>query len=193
MSEGPLIFASNHMSELDGILILAAFGVFSPLTPLIYVSREKSFYRQTLFKKFLFLGGGAVFRALGGYPAIVGLKDYSKSLAMHEDILKQGNRVCIFPEGKIPNPNEERPIKGGIGYLVCSAKAKVVPFRVCGGYDLNWKTFFGGKLNLSIEVLPPLDHDALIRGENLGSVDTYKNISRKILKVIYSAPNRDPR
>jgi long-chain acyl-CoA synthetase len=184
---GPIIFAGNHMSELDGILILAAFGPFSRLTPLIYVSREKSFYKQTLFKKFLFLGGGAIFKALGAYPAIVGLKDYSKSLKVHEDILRRGNSICIFPEGKIISANEERPVKGGVGYLIHSTRATVVPFRVSGVHDLGWKTFFCGSLKMRVDVLPPLSAENLIDKDTPPSPETYKNISRRLLKVIYSA------
>ena len=44
--KGGVVIASNHISELDPLLISACFPYFSNHLPLYYVSREKDFYRQ---------------------------------------------------------------------------------------------------------------------------------------------------
>ena len=43
--KGPIIVASNHISELDPLLVIAALPFFCRHIPLFYVSREKGFYK----------------------------------------------------------------------------------------------------------------------------------------------------
>lgn len=180
-----LIFTSNHASELDGILVLSTFFPFSRFMPMMFVSREQSFYKPTFFKRILFLGNGTVFRALGAYPAIVGLKDYSKSLTVHTEYLKQGGRVCIFPEGKIKSPGEKAEAKGGVGYLVYETDATVVPYRISGAEYLNWKSFFSRSHNIQVDILPPVRAQDLKSGLDGASPENFKFIAQKILSIIH--------
>jgi 1-acyl-sn-glycerol-3-phosphate acyltransferase len=96
---GPVIFVSNHTSELDPILLPASLPFLSRFLPIFYVSREKTFYNQKVLLKRL-LYGGFFFEAWGAYQAFVGLRDYEESLKNHIKILNAGHSLMIFPEGK---------------------------------------------------------------------------------------------
>src|SRR3989344_82892 len=85
--KGGVIIASNHISELDPLLISACLPFFSKHLPLFYVSREKSFYKKS-WRSFL-LYGGTFFRMMGAYPAYTGLNDYRQALR-HHIVLIQG-------------------------------------------------------------------------------------------------------
>ena len=96
---GAIIFASNHVSELDPVLVRAALPCFSRFAPLFYVSRENYLDSIEGIRKHLY--GGVFFKAWGAYPVEAGKKDYAKSLKNHVNLLKDGCSVCIFPEGRM--------------------------------------------------------------------------------------------
>lgn len=185
--KGPLLFASNHTGELDGILILSSFSLFSKFIPLVFVSREPSFYNRTLLKRILFLRDSMVFKALGAYPAKVGLKDYSKSLAEHSKLLQSNHRVCIFPEGKIVDHNAPPHAKGGIGFLVADTHATVVPYYVEGASNVNWGSFFSRQHSITVRILPPLLATELLeKTHHIQPPDQYKEIANIIINTIYN-------
>lgn len=185
--KGPLIFTSNHTSELDGILILSTLGLFSKYIPLVFVSREPTFYTPTLFKRILFLGNGGVFRALGAFPAIAGLRDYEKSLESHINFLKNSHRICIFPEGKIVHGGVMSNAKGGIGYLIHATNATVVPFKIDGAMELNWFSFFMMRHHISIKILPPVPASEFMLSSNTIGPEQCKETAKKILMMLYNA------
>ena len=45
---GNVIFASNHVAEIDPLIIVACMPFFSDKLPIIYVAREKEAYKETL-------------------------------------------------------------------------------------------------------------------------------------------------
>src|SRR3990167_11455141 len=51
-----VIFASNHTSELDAILIPASLPFLSRFMPMFYVSRPREFYKNSGWRQ-LFYGG----------------------------------------------------------------------------------------------------------------------------------------
>src|SRR3990167_6062683 len=58
-TQGPVIFASNHESEMDVIFIPAALTPFSPLFPIFYVARNKGLYDLGETKAMIY--GGKLF------------------------------------------------------------------------------------------------------------------------------------
>ena len=88
--KGNAIVASNHVTELDPLMIVASLPFFSNLLPLIYVVKDKGFYSSNwkgLRKTFY---GGAFFRIIGGYEAYSGLNNYEKALANHLQAIEKG-------------------------------------------------------------------------------------------------------
>ena len=127
-----VVFAANHTSELDAILIPACLPFLSKHMPMFYTCREKSFYKDKRFgwKKHIY--GGIFFNVWGAFEVAVGKKDYTQALAQHEHILKDGHSVCIFPEAK-KNPEEfDLRAKGGVAYLAFAAHVPIVPVKIEG-------------------------------------------------------------
>ena len=141
--KGPVILAVNHISELDGPMLPISFNFFSPLLPIIFVGLEKKRYKDNYYPSFIY--STTVFRFVGIYPAIIGLRNYEKSLATHIDFLKKGISVAIFLEGKCKSETDVQKVKGGVIELVKQTGYPVVPVAVSGHYLSTRKDFFRRK------------------------------------------------
>ena len=107
-----VIFAANHGSELDPILVPASLNPFSAVMPIFYVAREREFYEKDGFSKYIY--GGFWFKLWGAYPAYMGKKDYAFSLQEHIKILNAGKSLLVFPEGEKTKNGEVGNGKGGV-------------------------------------------------------------------------------
>ncbi|NTV22157.1 MAG: 1-acyl-sn-glycerol-3-phosphate acyltransferase [Candidatus Yonathbacteria bacterium] len=178
---GPVIFAVNHTSFWDPILVAGALPFFSRRYPMMYVAREHAYYHRygKFFPMFLF-------QAWGAHPAQGGLRDYAASLATHVHFLKQGRSLCVFPEGKVSRTTEDiQPFKGGIGYLAYETKATVVPVILHGTYNMTLKGVFTRRYVATISFCRPLVFEDLFITKGGGthfSVDDYKKTAEDIRK-----------
>ncbi len=184
---GPVIFVSNHTSYWDPIMIPAALPLFSRFFPMMYVARERNYYRRA--KHFI---GATSFKVWGAHPAHGGLCDYARSLDDHERFLNQGRSVCMFPEGTLPEEEDSiQPFKGGIGYLVCHTKATIIPVSITGMFSVTAKDFFSRKRRATLTFGEPLTNNPLCvvaKGET-PDVECYKKTAEKIreeLSVLFS-------
>src|ERR1051325_4538125 len=75
------IFACNHTSELDPILLPAAIPFWSHFSPIFYTSRGRKFYVNSGWRQHFY--GGILFKMWGAFPIFSGLRDYEKSLCHH--------------------------------------------------------------------------------------------------------------
>lgn len=145
--EGNVIIASNHRSELDPLMIVAALPYFSNLLPLTFVSRSKEFYKNNPRS---FLYGGTFFRLMGAYPAYAGNRDYEKSLTHHINRINSGNSVCIFPVGKKHSWQDLDKARGGVGYLALKTGLPIVPVKIEGIGGFSIKEYLTRKSKLTI-------------------------------------------
>lgn len=120
--KGKAIVICNHTSVFDYPVLMFAF-----FTRTLRVQMA-----ELLFKKpFL----GVLIRLLGG----IYVDRYSTNLsfmAKSEAILNKGGVVGIWPEGRIPKKNEERPLefKSGAAFLSLSTDAPIIPVYTDGSY-----------------------------------------------------------
>lgn len=135
-----IIFACNHTSELDVIMIPASLPFLSPFMPLFYVSRPTAFYKKSGWRKIFY--GGLIFKLWGAYPAHSGFKDYEKSLAEHIPILNAGKSLIIFPEGKRSSDGTIGEARGGVAFLSKTLNLPVVPVRIGGIRQTFLSDFF---------------------------------------------------
>ena len=145
---GSLIFASNHTSEWDGPLIRSVLPMFSRFGPMFYVSREKSFYTRSGWRKLIY--GGFLFRLLGAYSVSVGHRDYEVSLANHIKILEDGFSVNIFPEGKRTMDGTLGEGRGGAVYLSLRTRTPIVPVGITGLFKFGDCSLFYEKRRVAV-------------------------------------------
>ena len=157
-----IIFASNHISEGDGILISGSFNLFSKRLPLYFIAREKDFYKNTLFHGILYTK--TLFHCFGAYPAIVGLRDFEKSLAAHINLLQRGRNIAIFPEGTRSRDGKLLHAKGGVVALVKATNKPVVPVAITGILKITPKEFFLRKRFVKVRFGKPIFPDELFAG-----------------------------
>lgn len=150
-----VIFAANHISELDPILMTLIFPVLSPLLPLFFTSREKSFYTASGWRKIIY--GGKFFEAWGAYQVYAGLQNYEKSLRNHIQILSDGHSVCIYPEGQRSRDGKMGEAKGGVGYLTLRTRCPVVPVAINGiTHRASFKDYILRRKRIVIEIGKPI-------------------------------------
>lgn len=119
---GPAILISNHTSIFDYAVFLFVF----PGRILRYQMAEVLFRKKPL---------GALLRALGGIYVDRNAHNFS-FLRKSEQILSEGGVVGVFPESRLPLPEEERPLpfKPSAAYLALESGASVIPLYINGGY-----------------------------------------------------------
>jgi 1-acyl-sn-glycerol-3-phosphate acyltransferase len=171
--KGPVIFASNHISEIDPILVRAALPMFSSFTPLFYVARKN--YLDSIEGPRKYIYGGLFFKAWGAYPTESGKGDYSISLKNHIKLLNEGCSLCIFPEGKISENGQLGEVHGGLGYLYKEMVTNVIIVKISGAFKINLKSFFTRKNRISIK-LTPLAHIKALTDKD------YKKISLELMR-----------
>lgn len=118
--KGAFIFASNHVSYLDPILLGTSLH-----RGLYYMAREN------LFKKRCF---GWVMRNLHSFPVRRNEGDFG-AVKKAISILKDGKPLVMFPEGTRSKDRNLRPAMPGIGLIALKTKAPVIPVYIEGSFD----------------------------------------------------------
>lgn len=112
--KGKVLFASNHQSNSDAIIIAHRFST---------IRRFKFMAKSKLFKnKFV----SWFLKKLGAYPITQNSSDISaiKTTMTH---LKSGQAVCVFPEGTRLVSNEKNDLKNGVAMIALRTKTPIVP------------------------------------------------------------------
>lgn len=152
-NRGPFIFAMNHTHELDATVFPLVLPFWSRHFPLFFVAASQERYKTFGWRSFFY--GGKFFNALGAYSVFSGHQNYAYALQTHEEILKKGYSVCIFPEGRRTLDGNLQPARGGLGYLTYATGAKVVPVAIQGFYKLSLRDFFSDRAKVTLTVGEP--------------------------------------
>jgi len=116
-AEGPLLVASNHLSNADPIILEAAFP-----RPLFFVGKSELF-RNPFFRWVLL--------RFGGIPVERGTPDRA-AIRRARGVLEQGIALGIYPEGV--RSRTVALVKGlpGAGLIALQSKAPVLPVAIYG-------------------------------------------------------------
>ena len=189
---GPVILASNHTSELDVTALPMVLPFFSSLSPIYFISNATKKYREN--KKFGWrrhIYGGLFFKVLGGISSNSGIKDYATALKNHVELLTKGHTLCIFPEGKCTLDGNIGLARGGLGYLVHTTRATVVPIAINTFFKFSFKDFLFRKRKISITVGKPLQaEDIVLRGVTNPDVEEYRFMANTVLNKIKEIMNQ---
>lgn len=129
-AEGPAIIACNHVSYVDALLLAGA--VRRPIRFIMY----KPIYEIPVLH-FIFKTGRAI-------PICSKQKDpagYEKAFEEIEQGLKDGDLLCIFPEGQLTKDGELQPFRAGIEKILDRTPVPVIPMALRG----LWGSFFSHK------------------------------------------------
>ena len=167
LTDGPVLIASNHESYLD--------------PPLVGIGYDKAVYylaRKTLFRGF----GAWLYPRLNSIPVDQDRPDMT-SLKTIIKLLREGNKVVVFPEGSRTLDGELQPAEAGTGLIVAKSKAVVQPVRIFGARDALPRG--SSKINfcpITLVVGDPIEfseEELKAKGR-----DDYQKISDKIMKAI---------
>lgn len=185
LSDKNFIFASNHSSELDPTIIPAVLPIYSKFIPMFYVSKDRSFYDRSGWRKKFY--GGLIFKLFGAYPVVSGVKNYGVSMEQHIKILKDGYSIHIFPEGVRTLNGEIGEGRGGVSYLSVKSGVPIIPVSIKGFFKLNVKEFFSDNKKIIISFGKPIYLSPNFPIEN--DVANHKNNALLIINEIKSLFN----
>ena len=167
IEEGPAIMAVNHQSYLD--------------PPLVGITCKNEVYflaRKTLFeKRFL----GAIIARVNALPVDLTRGDLTAFRTII-NLLKEGHRTVIFPEGTRSLTGQIQQARPGIGMIIARTLAPVVPMRIFGSFEA-WPK--GGKIRphpITVVVGKPLrfkKEDFPVHNR-----EVYQKISEQVLAEI---------
>ena len=168
VTEGSVLVVSNHQSFLD-----------PPLIGSLYEDEMYFFARKSLFRgffKWLYTRWNAI-PVDQDRPDIASLKTIIR-------LLKQGNRVLVFPEGARTLDGELDKGQPGVGLIAMKSGAVIQPIRIRGAREALPRG--SAKVTLAridVHVGPPL----VFTDEELASLSGkagYQTISDRIMKEI---------
>jgi 1-acyl-sn-glycerol-3-phosphate acyltransferase len=167
IEDGPAIMAANHQSYLD--------------PPLVGITCRKELYflaRKTLFEKKLL---GPLISRVNALPVDLSRGDLT-AVRTIINLLKDGHRTVIFPEGTRSVDGKIQPARPGIGMIIAKTLVPVVLMRIFGTFQAWTK---GGKITphpVTVVVGKPMRFTKEDFNEN--NRETYQKISERVLAAI---------
>jgi 1-acyl-sn-glycerol-3-phosphate acyltransferase len=167
IEDGPAIMAANHQSYLD--------------PPLVGITCRAELYflaRKTLFENKLF---GSILSRVNALPVDLSGADLT-AVRTVINLLKQGHRTVIFPEGTRSLTGQIQQARPGIGMIIAKTLAPVVPMRIFGSFQA-WPK--GGKIK-AYPVTVVVGKPIRFKKEDLGAKnrEAYQKISEQVLGTI---------
>jgi 1-acyl-sn-glycerol-3-phosphate acyltransferase len=174
VEDGPAIMAANHQSFLD--------------PPLIGITCRNELYymaRKTLFEKKLL---GPLISRVNARPVDLSRGDLT-AVRTIINLLKEGHRTVIFPEGTRSRDGKIQPARPGIGMIIAKTLVPVVPMRIFGSFEA-WPK--GGSIRphrVTVVVGKPLRFSKEDLSGN--SREAYQRISERVLATIVAIEKPD--
>ncbi len=140
---GPVLFVSNHVAEVDPGLIMAALPRRIRRRLAIAMDGERLMgYRQRpagtgLFTRMrYFVQYFLVIGVFNAFP-LPRRSGFRRSFQFAGEAMDRGFSVLIFPEGELTPDGNIRPFRAGIGILASGLEAPVVPVKITGLWELK--------------------------------------------------------
>lgn len=176
---GPFIIAANHISFIDPFLISHVFPFGAKFFPFRYPVYPDHYY--TWKRVFMWM--------LGAYPMFRGhgLENASEKTL---SILADGQRMLIFPEGKVKRLGRMRKARRGVAYLASISSKPIIPCYI-EGFDphkhrlgFTWKELFAGKYHLRLVLGEPFFIQDLY-GKVPDTHEDYRKAAEAVMRKVY--------
>lgn len=145
---GAVIFSSNHASYIDGLICGAAMPNrhFFPIRFLIIEQFFK--LRYVLIPVFLKLNAGIKLKRIHG----------SLGLSLMETVLALifGEKIWIYPEGRLTLNGKIHSGKRGVGFLHKMTNAPIVPVGIAGNFNIISRKYIWKQTKIRIKIGKPL-------------------------------------
>src|SRR5437762_3407972 len=131
-ARGGALLTPNHVSMADAVLLIASID--RPIRFLMF----KGSYEHPLVKPFA--------KIMGVIPIASdqGPREMIHSLRLATDALKNGEVVCIFPEGQMTRIGQMLPFRGGMERIIKGVNVPIIPVNLDGVWGSIF-SFAGGK------------------------------------------------
>lgn len=180
--KGNAIFAANHLSEMDPLLLVSALPFFSKYFPIIYVSLASYKHKKSKWKHFLY--GGFFFRMIGAYPTYKGLKNYELALPHHLQILSEKRNVGIFPHGRVALDFKSTKARGGVTFLAHRTNLPIIPVKITGTENFTLQNIFSGKKKITFTFGNPIYPEELFKNKTEIIVNEKRNDYERASEVV---------
>jgi 1-acyl-sn-glycerol-3-phosphate acyltransferase len=123
-TRGPALLICNHVGYTDAIVISAACP-----RPVRFIM-ESSIFRNPLLS--------TIFKGMKAIPVAPAKEDpqvYERAFQIVASELRDGNLVCIFPEGRLTSDGEIREFRPGMMRILQETAVPVVPLALSGLWD----------------------------------------------------------
>ena len=146
--KGPVLFISNHVTDVDAGLILSALPVRWRWRLAIAMSGERLRdwrYPPATTGLFVSLKMKVTYALAAGLFNVFSLPretGFRQSFAYTGEAMDQGWSVLIFPEGTETKDGKIQPFRAGIGLLSSELRVPVVPIMLRGLFELKQKRRF---------------------------------------------------
>jgi 1-acyl-sn-glycerol-3-phosphate acyltransferase len=131
-TQGAAILVCNHVSFVDAVLLMAA----SP-RPIYFLMDHRIFQLPVL---------GLLFKLAKAIPVAPQAQDpaaYDAAFDAAAKVLREGDLLCIFPEGGISKDGSVQEFKGGVMKILARAQTEAVDLKVVPMALTNlWGSFF---------------------------------------------------
>lgn len=167
VEDGPVLIVSNHESYID-----------PPLVGVIYHRAVHFLARKTLFRSF----GAWLFPRMNVVPVDQERPDMT-SLKNIIKLLRNNNRVVVFPEGSRTLDGQLQPGQAGTGLIIAKSRAVVQPLRIFGAHEILPR----GSAKLSVSPLTIVVGDPIVfSAEELKAKgrDGYQKIADRVMDEI---------
>lgn len=173
--DGAAVIVANHVSFIDWFIITAASR-----RPVHFVMDHRMFKNPFL---------GWAFRLSKAIPIAPAKEDAAlkeKAFADISKALRNGDLVCIFPEGMITHDGRINPFKPGVERILALDPVPVVPMALDG----LWGSFFSRKSGSAMSTLPKPSRRAIsvAIGEPLPAETKATTMESAIQSLLAAAP-----
>jgi long-chain acyl-CoA synthetase len=141
--QGPLLFASNHVTEVDVGFVLAALPLrFRHHLSVAMVGEMLEAMRnpppgRSFFKKWADRASYWLVTALFNVFPLPQKAGFRMSFDFAGEAVDRGYSLLVFPEGSRTRDGNLRPFRTGIGLLATNLNIPIVPVRISGLYELK--------------------------------------------------------